>query len=87
MIQSCAMESTPNELKAAISDLSHHLGSALAEIARLRADRWAVEESMKKSSPELYETYQRFRLEAGYRAILDGASYQIASVSAIPNKV
>jgi len=81
------MESNEHEVKAAVTTLSQVLGSALSELAHLRAREWALSEAMKASSPGLYEDYQRHIQADHYQEILDAVSYRIVQLSEVPNKL
>lgn len=81
------MEFKPEDLKAAFTDLSQHVGSFAADVARTRADLWALEQAMKTTSPELYAAYEQHRKAEGYLAILNAASFRIANIHDVPSKL
>ena len=80
------MESTElHEIKTALTTLSQSLGSALMDLARQRADHWALSEAMKTGNPEMYANYERLRSSERFHNIVNAASFQVATISEIPD--
>ena len=74
------------DIQTALTTLAESLASALADIARLKADRWALLKVLQDTSPELHETFVQLRLSEQYLAIPDAASFQIVRVSGVLGK-
>lgn len=75
------------DTQAAITVLAESLASALNDIAHLKADRWALLEVLRGSSPELHDTFVQLRQSERCLAIPDAASFEIARVSGVLGKL
>ena len=67
--------------------MSDGMGAALSEIAKLKAEQWAISEALREVSPELHAAYLARKSGDHFLTLQSSASYQIGTIAEAVGKV
>ena len=75
------------DIRAALDAISATVGQLAADAGYLKAEHWALEQTLKEGPPEFYERLGHFRSQAEYQTTRSGYVMMLSNIQEALNKL